>query len=303
MSATILIERVGPMTTVQDAGRIGALIHGVAASGPMDQHGFSTAAQKLPRWGTSGIEFTTSGLGLRLLSGQLEIGCAGGVFDARHNGSPLPWPATCQLVADDYLEITPSSYGNFGYVRFDCELDLPSVMGSLATNTRAGLGGFKGRALEVGDRLQFGRLGKDNQPSNPSSAPKGGDPIHFTWGIHAHLFNHDVRQGFVAGLFEVSEQMDRMGIKLRDQQNVFSSNQNLELVSEPVVPGDVQILGDGTPIVLMRDHQPTGGYPRIATISTPDLNRFAQCRPGTRICFEPITVEHSLAVEFSRRQM
>ena len=48
----------------------------------------------------------------------------------------------------------------------------------------------------------------------------------------------------------------------------------------PIVPGDIQILGDGTPIVLMRDHQPTGGYPRIATVITADLDRFAQIAAG-----------------------
>ena len=59
------------------------------------------------------------------------------------------------------------------------------------------------------------------------------------------------------------------------------------------MPGDIQILGDGTPIVLMRDHQPTGGYPRIATVVSADLDRFAQMRPGTTLTFRPVTVEHA----------
>ena len=67
----------------------------------------------------------------------------------------------------------------------------------------------------------------------------------------------------------------------------------LSLVSDAIVPGDIQILGDGTPIVLMRDHQPTGGYPRIATIISADLDRFAQLRPGAPVAFAPVTVEHA----------
>ena len=66
------------------------------------------------------------------------------------------------------------------------------------------------------------------------------------------------------------------------------------------MPGDIQILGDGTPIVLMRDHQPTGGYPRIATIISADLDRFAQLRPGSPVAFEPVTVEHAHALLRSR---
>jgi allophanate hydrolase len=64
----------------------------------------------------------------------------------------------------------------------------------------------------------------------------------------------------------------------------------LSLVSDAVVAGDIQILGDGTPVVLMRDHQPTGGYPRIATVISADLDRLAQLRPGTELAFCPVTL-------------
>ena len=74
---------------------------------------------------------------------------------------------------------------------------------------------------------------------------------------------------------------------------VFSGQRRLDLVSDAIVAGDIQILGDGTPIVLMRDHQPTGGYPRIATVVSADLDRFAQMRPGTDVRFQPVTLEHA----------
>ncbi|MNL48822.1 KipI antagonist [compost metagenome] len=51
----------------------------------------------------------------------------------------------------------------------------------------------------------------------------------------------------------------------------------------------------------MRDHQPTGGYPRIATIISADFDRFAQLRPGTSVAFEPVTVEHAHALLRSRQ--
>ena len=74
---------------------------------------------------------------------------------------------------------------------------------------------------------------------------------------------------------------------------VFAGVQQLALVSDAIVPGDIQILGDGTPIVLLADHQPTGGYPRIATIIDADRDRFAQLRPGTEVRFTPVTVAHA----------
>jgi len=74
---------------------------------------------------------------------------------------------------------------------------------------------------------------------------------------------------------------------------VFAGLHHLSLVSDAIVPGDIQILGDHSPIVLMRDHQPTGGYPRIATVVSADLDRFAQLRPGTEVRFQPVTLEHA----------
>ncbi len=118
-------------------------------------------------------------------------------------------------------------------------------------------------------------------------------PIRVVWGIHADRFDNAMRQRFVTDDFVVSPQLDRMGVRLADRKRVFADAKILSLVSDAVVPGDIQILGDGTPIVLMRDHQPTGGYPRIATVASADFDRFAQMRPGTEVRFEPVTVAHA----------
>jgi len=91
----------------------------------------------------------------------------------------------------------------------------------------------------------------------------------------------------------VSQNLDRMGVRLTDTAGIFRTRPRLMLVSDAIVPGDIQILGDGTPTVLMRDHQPTGGYPRIATIVSADLDRFAQIRPGTEVRFQPVSLEHA----------
>jgi allophanate hydrolase len=107
------------------------------------------------------------------------------------------------------------------------------------------------------------------------------------------MFAAATRQSFLSSSFTISSRMDRMGVRLNDSEKVFAAATNLFLASEAIVPGDLQIMGDGTPIVLMRDHQPTGGYPRIATIISADLDRFAQTRPGTSIAFTPVTVERA----------
>ncbi len=128
---------------------------------------------------------------------------------------------------------------------------------------------------------------------HPRPAAREAGPIRVIWGLHADLFDPETRQRFVTEAFAVSSRMDRMGVRLVDRAGVLAGQRVLSLVSDAIVPGDIQILGDGTPIVLMRDHQPTGGYPRIATVVSADLDRFAQLRPGTEVRFEPVTVVHA----------
>ena len=165
----------------------------------------------------------------------------------------------------------------------------------------ARLGGLEGRSLRVGDIIPLtGRGVAGPVPTLGLVAPESG-PIRVTWGLHADLFPQALRQLFVEAGFVISSRLDRMGVRLDDPDRVFADAAILSLASDAIVPGDIQILGDGTPIVLMRDHQPTGGYPRIATVITVDLDRLAQLRPGTAVAFAPVTVEHAHALLRSRQ--
>ena len=290
MTATLLITRAGPLATIQDAGRFGMLAHGISASGPMDRSAYELAGQGLKTAPAGAIEVTTAGLDFRVVSGSCRMGLAGGTFTARRNGTPLDWPGHCKLTAGDEVSISPGPGGNYGYLRFDAAIDVPFVMGSIATNSRARTGGLEGRALTAGDRLHLIDGVVDVGPRLPNTVTEG--PIRFIWGLHADLLT-SVRERFVTVPFRISTRLDRMGVRLDDPSGVFADSTILSLVSDAVVPGDIQILGDGTAIVLMRDHQPTGGYPRIATIIAADLDRFAQLRPGSAVAFVPVGVEHA----------
>jgi allophanate hydrolase len=287
MSAALRIDKAGPMTTIQDRGRFGMLRHGISASGPMDRGAFIEAGQG----GAGAIELTRAQFELGVTSGTCRIGYAGGLFNIQINGKPHPWPGTVALRAGDHVSIVPGTRGNYGYLRFDKDIALPAVLGSISTSTRARLGGLDGRPLRSGDVIELAATASDSDM--PMRAGMAEGPIRFCWGLHAELFSHSVREKLLKASFTVSTSMDRMGVRLEDQQGVFASANNLSLVSDAVVPGDIQILGDGTPIVLMRDHQPTGGYPRIATIISADLDRFAQMHPGTEIAFTSVSVEHA----------
>ena len=291
MSA-IRITRAGPLATLQDAGRPGLLRHGISASGPMDGAAFARVGGWLGAAGTTAIEFTTAGLSF-VAEGSVSIAVDGGAFELSIDGEAKSWPARALLGAGSVVDIRPGPAGNYGYLRLDREIEVPLVMGSRATSSIAGIGGFGGRALRAGDLLPLGAPLPRGRGQHPTPAEVADGPIRIVWGIHADRFDNAIRQRFVTDGFAVSSQLDRMGVRLADPSQVFADAKILSLVSDAVVPGDIQILGDGTPIVLMRDHQPTGGYPRIATVVTADLDRFAQLRPGTHLRFAPVTVQHA----------
>lgn len=285
----IRITRAGPLTTLQDAGRPGLLAQGVSASGPMDRGAFQRTGGWLGGAGATGIEFT-SGIGFVVEDGPLAMAADGGDYALTVNGEAVAWPARLVLRAGDEVAVRPGAWGNWGYLRFGQQIDVPAVLGSRATNSIAGLG----RLLVAGDRLGFGEEVPRRAAPHPRPTTPGEGPMRVIWGLHADTFPASVRERFVGEAFRVSARMDRMGIRLEDRAGVFRDQRALSLVSDAIVPGDIQILGDGTPIVLMRDHQPTGGYPRIATVVTADLDRFAQLRPGSEVRFLPVTLKHAL---------
>ena len=151
MTVAIRLTRVGPLTTLQDAGRFGGLRHGISASGPMDRTAFAAAGRLLEGAGSTAIELTRAGIGFVATGGAVSVALAGGNFALRVNGKTHKWPAALDLKPGDVVEVTPGASGNYAYLRFDREFDVPPMLGSRATNLVAGLGGLGGRALKAGE--------------------------------------------------------------------------------------------------------------------------------------------------------
>jgi len=297
----ITLTRVSPMTTIQDGGRTGMLAYGIGASGPMDRTGYVQARTVADAPCGAAIEIGPQGLDFIYSGAPTTAGLAGGHFNLSVDGTQHPWPARIELAEGAVVSIQTGAEGNYAYLRFAAQIGVPPVLGSRATNATVGLGGMEGRALRSSDRLDLVPLTDAPPEPVPPKAVSVDGPIRFIWGIHADLFAPTVRQAFISASFQVSARMDRMGVKLDDTDAVFAGTRNLGLVSDAVVPGDIQILGEGTPIVLMRDNQPTGGYPRIGTIIDADLDRFAQIRAGRTVRFIPVTVDHAHAISGWKR--
>ncbi|WP_051332175.1 5-oxoprolinase subunit C family protein [Cucumibacter marinus] len=285
MSA-ITFSRVSPGSTVQDEGRPGKRVYGAAAGGPMDRGAFLEGGRLLTeKAGSAALELGMLGADFTYAGAGAQMAVSGGDFKILINGQQRGWPGLHQLEDGDRVEITTGQSGLYGYARFDREIDIEPVMGSRSANLMAGLGGG---ALTAGDRIGFLQA-SNSPPGDTSGSPWLEGPIRVLPGLHASLLGSRWADLFDAD-FEITSRFDRMGIRLNDRNGFFAEFDAGSLVSDFVVPGDVQILGDGTPVILMRDHQPTGGYPRVATVISAELDRLAQMRPGTRLQFQPATL-------------
>ena len=100
---------------------------------------------------------------------------------------------------------------------------------------------------------------------------------------------------FLGSRYTVSGQSDRMGVRLEGAK--IENKNGVDIISDGVATGSVQIPAAGTPIIMMADRQTTGGYAKIATVISADLQKIAQARPGTVIRFAAVTEKEALILK------
>jgi allophanate hydrolase len=123
-------------------------------------------------------------------------------------------------------------------------------------------------------------------------------PVRVVLGPQADYFTDGAVKTFLSSAYTVSPQSDRMGFRLEGPPLAHAKGYNI--VSDGVMPGSIQVPGSGQPIVLMADHQTTGGYPKIATVISADLPVVGRRRPGRTIRFTAVEVQE--AEELRRKQ-
>jgi biotin-dependent carboxylase-like uncharacterized protein len=297
MSAALRILAAGPGVTLQDGGRRGYLRFGVTGAGPMDRLAMATAnhAVGAPA-GATAIEISLGGIDLAADGATLTIALAGGSFDVSLDGRKLPAAARLALAPGSTLRVRAGAAGAWCYLAVGGRIDIPLVLGSNATHTRSALGGLNGRALGAGDVLPI----RDAIPCDAGTAAivapwleRSDDAIRVILGPQADYFSAQQIATFCHEGWTISHRSDRMAYFLEGPP--IAPANGLNIVSDGIVMGAIQVLGDGRPMVLMADRQVTGGYPKIATVIGPDVGRLAQMRPGSRVRFVATTIEAAVA--------
>lgn len=300
MSRLKILESFVPMA-IQDLGRPGLQHWAIVQGGAADREGFLEGAAILDQpIEHAAIEWLGIGGRFGLEGDAVRAVLTGAEFAADLDGAPIEPALSFRFEAGQVLTVQGSRQGNFGYLHVGGGFDVPSVLGSRATHLRAGFGGYDGRALRTGDGLPIGVDGQDEvgQTLSQRRDLSVRQNIRVVWGVQAHRFSEAERARFLQTRFTVSTRLDRMGVQLDTDAEPIQAEQGLHGLSDAVVKGDLQIAGEGRPTVLLADHQPTGGYPRLATVITADHDPMAQLPPGTEVRFA--LVGHDKAVQALR---
>ncbi|HTX03808.1 MAG TPA: biotin-dependent carboxyltransferase family protein [Candidatus Acidoferrales bacterium] len=295
MNGRLRVIRAGPGETIQDAGRYGYLRYGIVASGPMDWIAFSVANRALgnPEDAAS-IEISLAGIEIVCEDAPLLIAFAGGGFVWERDGSRLPPAAAIALRPGEHVQARAGAWGTWTYLAVAGGIDVPQVLGSRSTYARFAIGGFEGRALRpddvvcARDRINEG-VAVVEGTLRTSLLERSSAPIRVVLGPQDDYFTSSARDTFFSERYAISGRFDRMGYWLEGPK--LGHQAGFDIVSDGIPLGAIQVPGSGQPVILMADHQATGGYPKLGTLTRADVGRFAQHRPGEYVRFTPCAVD------------
>ena len=305
------ILKPGLLTTIQDTGRHGFQKDGIIVSGAMDTFALRVANLLVGNaQHEAALEITLTGPTIRFTQDQL-IALSGADLSPTINGESIAMWRPIHVRQGSTLAFKAPKRGCRSYLAVAGGLDLPQVMGSYATYLRAGIGGFRGRALHAGDLIPCRNCDEQGTTQSFTSSTWTPDPqlypnyqpspvIRAIKGPEFELFSETSRSQIWTERFQVSVQSDRMGYCLQGVSLYLE--EAAELISTAVTFGTVQVPPEGKPIVLMADHQTTGGYPRILQVISADLPILAQVVPGQTISFEEVTLEEAQQLYIRQEQ-
>jgi antagonist of KipI len=301
---TLRVVKSGILTTLQGLGRQGYARFGVNPGGAMDKAAVRLLNVLLGNGeGDAAVE-----MHFPAASFEVESDCAAAVggadFDARVNDVPVRMWKPFRLSAGDRITFGEKSSGSWVYLSAAGGFVADEWLGSKSTSLSTGFGGIGGRALLPGDLLRtravadapISRYISRRLIPTYSSYPT----LRILKGPEFDLLDASGRESLGNSEFLITPESNRMGFRLSGPRLRLQSA--VELVSSPVTFGTLQLLPSGQLILLMADHQTTGGYPRVANVIGFDLPVAAQVPAGNKVGFRIVEIEEAerLTAEFER---
>jgi antagonist of KipI len=300
MSLTVI--KGGLLDTVQDTGRFGAQARGINPGGAIDRFSAKLSNCLLGKeMDAPVLEFHYPASTLQFEKATL-ISIAGADFSPAINNQSIPLNTPIAVNKNARLECKGLKKGSRCYLSILQDLAIPRWLNSYSTNLKAEAGGIEGRALKTGDVIGFEQedaLTRFLSSRDIVVLPWYASPFDITGngkfevieGKEWNWLTGKSRLDFKNLNFTISNTADRMGFRLKG--SALQLKKPKELVSSGVTFGSIQLLPNGQLIILMADHQTTGGYPVIANVVSADLPRLAQMRPNDQLSFLPTAIEEA----------
>jgi antagonist of KipI len=287
----VTVLRAGPLLTIQDLGRPQHRSAGISPGGALDAHAARVANLLVGNAEDAALFEITLGQARFRFSDERVVACCGAEI-----GIPLGKPL--RISPNESFEVTAPKRGCRSWLAISGGLDVPEVLGSCSTDLRGKFGGWQGRSLRDGDEIplrsataaeRFTGAHADWSAPNEWAQTAAPHPIlRVVAGAEWNSFTAEAQRRFHGASFTVSAQADRMGARLEGPK--LAREDDMELISEAVAPGTVQVTNDRQPILLLGDCQTIGGYPKIAHVITVDLPLAAQLRPNDSVRFHLVTL-------------
>jgi biotin-dependent carboxylase-like uncharacterized protein len=289
----LVISSIGPASSVQDGGRPGAQRYGLTPGGAIDRLALATANALVGNAPfTAAIEVGPFGAAFKARDGAVRVALAGASRNAEIAGRAVALDSSATLAEGETLTLGFSRGASFSYLAIEGGIRGEPMFGSLSVNARAGLGSPYPRPLQAGDELEAASASgaAERRIELPAAAP---GPIRVVLGPQDDEFADEQKRLFLDSEWTISATSDRMGYRLEGP--VIRHLHGHNIVSDGTVNGSIQVPGNGAPIVLMPDRGTSGGYPKIATVISADLGRFAQIPAGRGFRFKAISMAEAQA--------
>lgn len=296
---SLSIIKAGICDTLQDDGRKGFQHLGINPCGAMDKVAMQVVNALAGNTANTALLEMCFPAATMLIEAPCLLVIGGADFDPEINGEKIPLLQPVLVNGPGVLQFRRQQQGRWCYLAVHGGFATDPWMNSYATHLKAGVGGWKGRTLQKKDRIPF-RLEMDQRDSFPDTPPKvlpwsavplpdpaSEEEIWITEGREEQMLNEKSRQLLENVSFTLLPASDRMGYNLKGPE--LTTTVTEQMVSSAAGFGTLQLLPDGQLIVLMADHQTTGGYPRIGHVISAHLSKLAQRRPGEQIIFKKVT--------------
>lgn len=308
MTPTLRIIKPGLSTTVQDLGRHGFQRMGVSVGGVLDPVAFRAANRLAGNPSQTGtLEAIYCGPSFAINADDARLAFAGAdaaieildSADAEH-GETIDLMRSVRVRRGQIARVGSIRRGATLYIAVEGGFAIEPVLGSVATDSRGRIGGWHGRPLREGDVLPLNRTRateRDECRLNglDFTAPRR---LRVVLGPQNDRFSADEIERFCSSEYVVSAGSNRMGMRLEGPP--LRHLDGFNIVSDAIATGAIQVPGTGQPLILLADHQTTGGYPKIATVISADLPAVGRLPVGSKISFTAVTLEQATA---ARREL